>query len=120
FGFRRGTFTGAHQSHGGLLRAADRGTILLDEVTELSLPLQAKLLRVLQEGEVHTLGETRPTSVDVRFVAASQMPLDEAVRRGRMRLDFRARLEGLVVRLPPLRERVEEIPFLFEALWRGR
>jgi transcriptional regulator with PAS, ATPase and Fis domain len=118
FGFRRGAFTGAHREQPGLLRVACGGTVLLDEVSELPLALQAKLLRVMQEREVHALGDPRPFPLDVRFLAASQIPLDDAIRRGRMRPDFQARLEGLTVTLPPLRQRAEEIPYLFFELWR--
>jgi len=87
--------------------------LLLDEIVDLPLALQAKVLRVLEEREVVPLGESTAVPVDLRVVAAAQMPLEQAVRDGRFRADLLARLEGLVVALPPLRERVEDVPFLF-------
>jgi transcriptional regulator of acetoin/glycerol metabolism len=116
FGYRRGAFTGADRSSPGFFRAADRGTLLLDEVSDLPLALQAKLLRVLEEREVQPLGETRPVPVDVRIIVAGQQPLIEIVRAGRFRADLLARLEGLTVRLPPLRQRREDVLPLFTAL----
>jgi transcriptional regulator of acetoin/glycerol metabolism len=118
FGYRRGAFTGADRASPGFFRSAQGGTLLLDEVSDLPLPLQAKLLRVLQEGEVQPLGETRPVAVDVRIVVASQQPLMDAVREGRFRGDLLARLDGLTVRLPPLRQRKEDVPLLFSQLLR--
>ena len=118
FGYRRGAFTGADRASPGFFRSAEGGTLLLDEVSDLPLPLQAKLLRVLQEGEVQPLGETRPVAVDVRIVVASQQPLMDAVREGRFRGDLLARLDGLTVRLPPLRQRKEDVPLLFSQLLR--
>jgi transcriptional regulator of acetoin/glycerol metabolism len=116
FGYRRGAFTGADRSSPGFFRAADRGTLLLDEVSDLALPLQAKLLRVLEQREVQPLGESRPVPVDVRIVVAGQQPLMEAVRAGRFRADLLARLEGLTVRLPPFRNRREDVVPLFANL----
>jgi transcriptional regulator of acetoin/glycerol metabolism len=113
FGYRRGAFTGADQASPGYFRAAQHGTLLLDEVGDLPLPLQAKLLRVLEQREVQPLGEPRPTKLDVRVLAAAQSSLSEAVADGRFRADLFARLDGLCVRLPPLRERRAEIPYLF-------
>lgn len=113
FGYRRGAFTGADRASPGFFRSAEGGTLLLDEVSDLPLPLQAKLLRVLQEGEVQPLGETRPVPVNVRIVVASQQPLMDAVKDGRFRADLLARLDGLTVRLPPLRQRKEDVPYLF-------
>jgi len=118
FGYRRGAFTGADRASPGFFRSAQGGTLLLDEVSDLPLPLQAKLLRVLQEGEVQPLGETRPVPVDVRIVVASQQPLMDAVREGRFRADLLARLDGITVRLPPLRQRKEDVPHLFSHLLR--
>jgi transcriptional regulator of acetoin/glycerol metabolism len=118
FGYRRGAFTGADRASPGFFRSAQGGTLLLDEVSDLPLPLQAKLLRVLQEGEVQPLGETRTTPIDVRIVVASQQPLMDAVREGRFRADLLARLDGITVRLPPLRQRKEDVPHLFSHLLR--
>lgn len=113
FGYRRGAFTGAERSHVGLFRAADRGTLLLDEILDLSPSLQAKILRVLEEREVTPLGESRPVRIDIRLVAAAQGSVEQAVEEKRFRPDLYARLDGVTVRLPPLRERVREVPFLF-------
>jgi DNA-binding NtrC family response regulator len=116
FGYRKGAFTGAERSSSGHVRAAHGGTLLLDEVLDLPLELQAKLLRVLEQKEVLPLGESEPLAVDVSFVAASQIPLAEAVQAGRFRADLQARLEGFVLRIPPLRERRADIVPLFLAL----
>lgn len=113
FGYRKGAFTGASQSSLGHFRAAQRGTLLLDEALDLPLALQAKLLRALEQQEVTPLGEVTPVPIDVRVVTACQAPLEEAVRAGRFRGDLFARLDGMHLRLPPLRERVEEVPLLF-------
>jgi len=118
FGYRKGAFTGADRASPGFFRSAQGGTLLLDEVSDLPLPLQAKLLRVLQEGEVQPLGETRTTPIDVRIVVASQQPLMDAVREGRFRADLLARLDGITVRLPPLRQRKEDVLHLFSHLLR--
>jgi transcriptional regulator of acetoin/glycerol metabolism len=118
FGYRRGAFTGADRASPGFFRSAEGGTLLLDEVSDLPLPLQAKLLRVLQEGEVQPLGETRPVPVNVRIVVASQQPLMDAVKEGRFRADLLARLDGITVRLPPLRQRKEDVPHLFSHMLR--
>jgi hypothetical protein len=124
FGYRRGAFTGAERANPGLIRGAEGGTLLLDEVSDLPLALQAKLLRVLEQREVHPLGEPRPVPINVRVVVAGQQPLSELVRAGRFRSDLQARLDGLTVRLPPLRERREDVLPLFsrllESLGQGR
>lgn len=112
FGYRKGAFTGADRSSPGCFRAASGGTLLLDEISDLPLAVQGKLLRVLEQREVLPLGETRPVGVDVRVVAASQQPLHEVVAEGLFRADLFARLEGMSIRLPPLRERLEDVPFL--------
>jgi transcriptional regulator of acetoin/glycerol metabolism len=116
FGYRRGAFTGAEQPSLGHFRAAQGGTLLLDEVCDLPLSLQAKLLRVLEEREVQPLGEAKPSKLDVRVLAAAQSSLSQAVERGQFRPDLLARLEGLTAILPPLRERRAEIPYLFTRL----
>lgn len=113
FGHRKGAFTGADTKNEGLFRAADGGTLFLDEVLDLSLAVQAKLLRVLEERKVRPVGETRAIPVDVRIVAATQEPLGAAVVARRFRADLQARLEGLTVTLPPLRARREDIAPLF-------
>lgn len=113
FGYRKGAFTGAERASSGHVRAAHEGTLLFDEVLELPLELQAKLLRVIEQREVLPLGETQAVGVDVLFVAASQRPLGEAVASGRFRADLRARLEGIVLEIPPLRERRADVVPLF-------
>ena len=113
FGYRKGAFTGAERASIGHVRAAHGGTLLFDEVLELPLELQAKLLRVIEQREVLPLGETQPIAVDVQFVAASQLALGDAVATGRFRADLRSRLEGIVLEIPPLRERRADIVPLF-------
>jgi DNA-binding NtrC family response regulator len=112
FGHARGSFSGSDRARIGLVRSADRGTLLLDEIGDLPLPLQAKLLRVLESGEVQPLGEDRPTRIDVRFVAATNVDLDASVTRGTFRADLLHRLGVWRVQIPPLRERPEDIPLL--------
>lgn len=116
FGYRRGAFTGAEQANLGHFRAAQHGTLLLDEVCELPLTLQAKLLRVLEEREVQPLGEPQPIKLDVRVLTAAQFSLADAVARGEFRADLYARLDGLTLKLPPLRERKADVPYLFARL----
>ncbi len=118
FGHVRGAFTGAALDRRGLFEDAHGGTLLLDEVAELSPRAQAKLLRVLQEGEVRRLGENQPRRVDVRIVAASNRPLRGEVTAGRFRLDLRFRLDVVRLTVPPLRERRDDIPVLAEHFWR--
>lgn len=113
FGYRRGAFTGAERASLGHFRAAHGGTLFLDEMPELSLALQAKLLRVVEDGVVLGLGESTPTVVDVRIVSASQKPLAELVGRGRLREDLAARLSGLQLRIPPLSARRADIAPMF-------
>jgi transcriptional regulator with PAS, ATPase and Fis domain len=113
FGYRRGAFTGAERASPGFFRAADGGTLLLDEVSDLPLVLQAKLLRALEEKAIQPLGEALPVPVDVRVVVAGQNSLFEAVRRQQFRADLLARLNGITLQLPPLRDRRSDIPLLF-------
>jgi DNA-binding NtrC family response regulator len=112
FGHVRGAFSGANQVREGLLRQAHRGTLLLDEIGELPLETQAKLLRALEDGAVRAVGGDEPVPVDVRVVAATNRDLDEQVNLGAFRADLLYRLAGLRIRLPPLRERRDDIPVL--------
>jgi len=118
FGYRKGAFTGADRASPGFFRAARGGTLFLDEVLELPADVQPKLLRVLQQREVLGLGETAPVAVDVAIVAAAQEPLASAVAAKRFRPDLQARLDGLTVVLPPLRERRDDIVPLFREFLR--
>ena len=118
FGHVRGAFTGASAAKRGLFEAADGGTLFLDEIAEMPLALQAKLLRVLQDGEVRRVGDTRSFGVDTRVVCATHRELGEQVRRGLFREDLYYRLKVLTVRVPPLRERGEDILPLAEQFLR--
>ncbi|MCA9639358.1 MAG: sigma 54-interacting transcriptional regulator, partial [Myxococcales bacterium] len=112
FGHKRGAFTGATEEKKGLFEIADGGTLFLDEVTEMALPLQAKLLRVLQEGEIRPIGANHTRIVDVRIVAATNRNLEQEVQEGRFREDLYYRLKVFPIRVPPLSERREDIPLL--------
>jgi DNA-binding NtrC family response regulator/tetratricopeptide (TPR) repeat protein len=114
FGYRKGAFTGATESNSGIVRAAERGTLFLDEIGDLPLELQPKLLRFLQEGEVHPVGENEPVQVDVRVVAATNSNLEGAVADGKFRQDLFHRLNVIRIQVPPLRERRDEIPALID------
>jgi transcriptional regulator with PAS, ATPase and Fis domain len=116
FGYRKGAFTGADRGSPGFFRAAQGGTLLLDEVTDLPEPIQAKFLRALEQHEIAPLGESVPVRIDVRVLAATQIPLAQVVSERRFRADLCARLDGLTIRLPPLRERKQEIAYLFSHL----
>ncbi|CAN5374320.1 hypothetical protein BH18ACI2_BH18ACI2_27930 [soil metagenome] len=111
-GHRKGAFTGAHADHEGMIRAAEGGTLFLDEIGDLPIGLQPKLLRFLQEGEVHTLGERAPRKVNVRVVAATHKDLRRAVVEERFREDLYYRIASLTLDVPPLRERSEDIAAL--------
>jgi DNA-binding NtrC family response regulator len=113
FGHRKGSFTGASADQEGAFARADGGTLFLDEVGELSLEAQPKLLRVLEDGEVTPVGASRATRVDVRLVTATNVPLEEAVAGGRFRQDLLARLAGVQIRTPALRDRIEDVPPLY-------
>ena len=119
FGHTRGAFTGAAAERAGLFEEADGGTLFLDEVGELSPRAQAKLLRVLQEGEVRRVGENLPRRVDVRIVAATNRCLEREAAEGRFRVDLRFRLDVLRISVPPLRERVTDVPLLAQHFWRA-
>jgi transcriptional regulator with PAS, ATPase and Fis domain len=112
FGHRRGAFTGAMDSFPGVIRAAERGTVFLDELADLDLATQPKLLRFLESGEVHPVGDVRPQRVSVRVVAATNADLDDLVDQGRFRRDLFYRVGVARLNLPPLRERKDEIPAL--------
>lgn len=112
FGHRRGAFTGATTNYPGIIKAADGGTLFLDEIGDLSLEVQPKLMRFLQEGEIQPLGETKPLRVDVRILAATNSNLERAVEDGRFREDLFHRLNIIRIHVPPLRDRREEIPVL--------
>ena len=116
FGVEKGAFTGAHASRAGKFERADGGTLFLDEVGEMPLAAQAKLLRVLQDGEVERLGDDRPRKINIRLVAATNVDLQAAVRDGRFRSDLYYRLNVYPVVIPPLRERVSDIPPLAHAM----
>src|SRR5207245_971641 len=112
FGHEKGAFTGAISLKKGRFELADGGTIFLDEVGELALPLQAKLLRVLQEREFERVGGTQVHSLDIRVIAATNRNLQEDVREGKFREDLLYRLNVVTLESPPLRERKEDIPLL--------
>ncbi len=112
FGATRGAFTGADRDHPGLFRQADGGTVFLDEIGDMPLALQAKLLRALQEGAVRAVGALEERPIDVRVIAATHRDLDALVAESRFRADLRWRLEVLVLRVPPLRERAGDLPLL--------
>lgn len=113
FGFEKGSFTGAHLQKQGLFEVAHRGTVFLDEVGELPLSAQVKLLRVLQEGEIDKIGRTEKMKVDVRIIAATNTDLQQAVKEKKFREDLFYRLNVVTLRVPPLRERREDIPQFF-------
>ena len=112
FGHERGAFTGADRLQKGKLEMADSGTVFLDEIGDMSLPLQAKLLRVLQDREFHRVGGTRLVSVNIRFIAATNKDLKQAVKAGDFREDLFFRLNVISLTLPPLRERLDDFPAL--------
>ncbi|MBX3234373.1 MAG: sigma 54-interacting transcriptional regulator [Labilithrix sp.] len=114
FGHEKGAFTGAAASKPGLLESADGGTVVLDEVGEMPLPVQAKLLRALDAGEITRLGAVKPRKIDVRVVAATNRDLGAMVEEGTFRADLLYRLDGMTIHVPPLRDRREEIRGLTE------
>jgi DNA-binding NtrC family response regulator len=112
FGHQRGSFTGAVSDHKGVFEQAGSGTVLLDEIGDTTAALQVRLLRVLEEGEVRPVGGNRSLRVTVRVIAATNMPLEQAVAEGRFRQDLYYRLGVIVIRVPPLRDRRADIPLL--------
>ena len=114
FGYRAGAFTGAHRDKPGKLEAAHSGTVFFDEVGETPEAIQVKLLRVFEQGELERLGDLRPTEVDLRIVAATNHDLAVDVEQGRFRTDLYFRLNVMRFELPPLRERIEDVPLLVE------
>jgi DNA-binding NtrC family response regulator len=112
FGHLKGAFTGAERDHAGFFEQADGGTLFMDEIGELPLGLQAKLLRVIEEKRLVRLGATQPMAVNVRIVSATNIDMDKAVKEGGFRLDLACRLRSAHIHLPPLRERREDIPLL--------
>ena len=119
FGHAKGAFTGAGTAKAGLFEAAHRGTIFLDEVGEMSAAMQTKLLRVLQEGELRRVGENRARPIDVRVIAASNRDLHAMVERGEFRRDLYYRINVVKIELPPLRERIDDLPVLIEHFLRS-
>ena len=115
FGYERGAFTGALQAKQGLLESAEGGTVFLDEIGEMPLALQSKILRVLDQHEVMRVGALKPRAIDVRFIAATNRNLEEEIERGRFRQDLYFRLNGVSIMIPALRERVDEIELLARA-----
>jgi transcriptional regulator with PAS, ATPase and Fis domain len=116
FGFLRGSFTGAVRDRPGLIEEANRGTFFLDEIADLSPPLQAKLLRVLQEKEIRRIGENRTRFVDVRFISATNKNIENEVDKGHFREDLYYRLKIVSLHIPPLRERKEDVPCVLNYL----
>jgi PAS domain S-box-containing protein len=114
FGYEKGAFTGADKRHSGRFEVADGTTLFLDEIGEIPLGLQAKLLRVLQDGEFERLGSSRTIKVDVRVIAATNRDLEEDVRQGRFRKDLWYRLNVFPLTVPPLRDRLDDIPLLVD------
>jgi len=114
FGYRRGAFTGAERDHAGLVEEANGGTLFLDEIAELSLPLQVKLLRMLQQSEVRRLGESTVRRVDVRIITATNRDLEVMVAKGEFREDLFYRINVVRLYLPPLRDREDDVIFLAE------
>ncbi len=112
FGYQRGAFTGANRDHAGLFEQAHEGTLFLDEVGEMSLDMQKKFLRVLEEGEVRRIGAKKPAIVDFRLVSATNRDLSEMLSASQFREDLYYRIAGVLIELPPLRERKEDVPLL--------
>jgi len=114
FGYKRGAFTGAYADRKGLFEKADGGTMFLDEIGDMTLETQAKLLRTLQTGEIRAVGDMQTRKVSVRIIGATHQDLEKAIRGGTFREDLFYRINTFTITLPPLRERIEDIPFLAE------
>ena len=112
FGYEKGAFSGAIKSHPGKFEQANHGTLLLDEISEMPLELQAKLLRVIQEKTIDRIGGTEPISVDVRIICTTNRNIEQEVKEGNFREDLYYRISVFPIKIPPLRERKEEIPEL--------
>ena len=112
FGHKKGSFTGASQDKTGKFKAADGGTLFLDEIGDLSLNLQAKMLRVLNDNEIEVIGDVQPQKIDVRIIAATNKNLEEMVEEGTFRSDLLHRIKVISIQLPPQRDRIEDIPLL--------
>ncbi len=112
FGYRKGAFTGAERNKAGLLEEASHGTLFLDEINNASLALQAKLLRVLQDGSFYPMGDTTPIEVDIRVITASNRSINDLIQKGEFREDLYYRLMVMEIDVPPLRERRDDIPLL--------
>src|SRR5215475_2372406 len=118
FGYERGAFTGADRRKEGSFELANHGTLLLDEITEMKIELQAKLLRIIEEQRVRRVGGTAEVALDVRVLAASNRDVDRAVKEGKLREDLYYRLGVFTIQMPPLRERTDDIPLLIESFLR--
>ena len=116
FGHERGAFTGAHRQQLGKFELASGGTLFLDEIGDLRLDLQAKLLRAIQEGEIERVGGTKPIKTEFRLIAATNVDLEKAVKEGRFREDLYYRINVIPIKLPPLRDRIEDLPQLARVL----
>lgn len=114
FGHEKNSFTGAHEQHNGVFEQADRGTLFLDEIGDMSLAIQAKILRALQNHEIRRIGAKQTMKVDVRLLAATNKNIDDLIEQNKMREDLYYRINTAVLELPPLRERMEDIPLLIE------
>lgn len=114
FGYKRGAFTGAYTDRKGLFERADGGTMFLDEIGDMALDTQARLLRTLQTGEIRPVGDVQTRKVSVRIIGATHQDLEKAIRTGTFREDLFYRINAFTINLPPLRERIEDIPFLAE------
>lgn len=112
FGYKKGAFTGATSDRVGLLEKAHQGTIFLDEIGDMSLEMQAKLLRFLQTGEIRAVGDVRTKKVETRIIAATNRNLEEAIAKGQFRADLFYRFNSFTIHLPPLRDRLEDLPLL--------